>query len=79
MWYAIKCSYSDWQRNYKRSWPVHSHDAESAFIVDAKSAAVVELHGSGQPRFASVTTGDIGTSGLQVNLPSDPGNNYVQI
>jgi hypothetical protein len=79
MWYTIKCSYSDWQRSYKRQWPVHSHPAQSQFIVDAKNQAVAELQGSGQPRFATVTSGDISTSGLQVNLPGDPGSNYTTI
>ena len=79
MWYAITCSYSDWSRRYKRQHPVHSHDAQSAFVVAAKNDAVTEMQNSGQPRFANVTANQIGTSSMQVNLPNDPGNGYRQI
>jgi hypothetical protein len=79
MWYSIKCSYIDWQRSYKRQYPDHNHDAQGAFIVDAKNAAVAELLGSGQARFAGVTANAIETSGLRVNLPNDPGGNYREI
>lgn len=79
MWFAVTCSHSDWQRGYKRSRGVHSHDLEAEFITDAKQDAVNEMRGSGQPRFANVTTGSIGTSGLRVKLPNDPGDAYRQI
>ena len=79
MWYTVRCSYSDWERSYKRTVPVHSHPLQAQFITDAKQAAVNEMHGSGQPRFANVTTNNVGTAGLQVNLPNDPGANYRQI
>ncbi len=75
----MTCTYSDWHRSYKRTYAVHSHTAQAQFIVDAKQDAVNEMVNSGQTRFASVNTGMIGTSGLQVNLPNDPGVNYRQI
>jgi hypothetical protein len=79
MWYTVTCSYTDWRRGYKRSHPAHSHQAQSQFIVAAKQAAVLELAASGQPRFANVPTNQIGTTGLQVNLPNDPGVGFQQI
>jgi hypothetical protein len=80
VWFTVRCSYADWQRDYKRSHAVeHDHPAQTNFVIDAKNAAVNELHTSGQPRFANVASNDIGTSGLRVNLPNDPGANYRQI
>ena len=79
MWYTVSCSYNDWTSSYKRSHPVHSHPEQAQFIVDAKQNAVNELIASGQPRFANVQTNQIGTTGLQVNMPNDPGINYRQI
>ena len=37
------------------------------------------LHGTGQPKFAHVALNQIGTTGLQVNLPNDPGAGFKQI
>jgi hypothetical protein len=79
VWYTVTCSYSDWSRRYKRTAAVHSHPLQSQFVVDAKQDAVNEMLGSGQPRFAGVTTNQVGTAGLQVNLPNDPGQGYRQI
>jgi hypothetical protein len=79
MWYAITCSYDDWRRNYKRSHPAHSHQAEGQFVVDAKDNAVAEMAGSAQPRFAGVTTNQVATSGMRVKLPNDPGADFRQI
>ncbi|RCJ21657.1 hypothetical protein A6S26_23035 [Nostoc sp. ATCC 43529] len=79
VWFTVRCSYADWQRDYKRSHAVHSHPAQANFITDAKNDAVNELHASGQPRFAHVTSHQIGTSGIRVNLPNDPKDNSRQI
>lgn len=79
MWFTVRCTCQDWNRDYKREFPYHNHDAQSAFVIDAKNAAVNELHASGQPRFIHVTPNDIGTTGLRVNLPNDPGAKIPQI
>lgn len=69
VWYTVRCSYNDWQRDYKRSHRVaHDHDAQKQFVLDAKTAAVNELHSSGQGMFANVQINNIDTTGIQVNL-----------
>lgn len=79
MWYTVTCSYSDWSRRYKHEHGAHSHDAEGAFVVAAKNAAVAEMRNSGQGRFATVTADQVGTSGMRVKLPNDPGDGYREI
>ena len=79
MWYAIRCSYDTWSADYKRTFPAHSHDAEAAFVVAAKNAAVAALRGSGQQKYAAVTANLISTTGLQVKLTNDPGTGFKQI
>ncbi|CCI16607.1 hypothetical protein MICAF_210003 [Microcystis aeruginosa PCC 9807] len=80
VWFTVRCSYADWQRDYKRSHAVeHDHTAKLNFVSDAKEAAVNELRTSGNFRFANVISNYIGTSGLRENLPNDPGANYRQI
>jgi hypothetical protein len=79
-WYTVRCTYADWERSYKRqTQTAHSHQLEQSFVTDAKGEAVTEMRGSGQPRFAAIATNQVGTSGLRVNLPNDPGVNYRQI
>ena len=79
MWATVTCSYSDWSRRYKHSYAAHNHNAEAAFVVNAKNNAVAEMLGSGQPRFANVTSNQVGTTSLQVKLGNDPGQEYRQI
>jgi hypothetical protein len=79
VWFTVTCSYSDWSRRYKHEHRSHSHDAEGAFVVAAKNAAVAEMQGSGQARFANVTVNQVGTSSMQVKLPNDPGDGYREI
>ena len=79
MWARVTCSYSDWSRRYKHQYPAHNHDEGKAFVVTAKNAAVAELVGSGQPRFANVTSNLIGTTSLDTDMKNDPGDGYQQI
>ena len=64
VWFTVRCSYADQQRDYKRSHAIaHDHPAQANFVIDAKNAAVNELHTSGQARLARATPNDVGTSG----------------
>jgi hypothetical protein len=79
VWATVTCSYSDWSRRYKHQYPAHNHDEAKAFVVTAKNDAVAELQGSGQARFANVTSNQLGTTALQTNMANDPGQGYKQI
>lgn len=80
-WHTIRCRHQDWQRDFKRRTPADLHHADgtqAAFILAARTAAVGELHASGQARFAGANIGNTPFSNEVFNLAGDPGPNFRQ-
>lgn len=76
-WHHLRCTFSDWRRDYKhRTKSNLNHEQQGAVIQQALSVALKELHDSGQAKYTGATLNKVSYNNEVWNQGGDPGPNY---